>query len=142
MLGALAAAAHRVVAYDRRGFGRSGNPGRGYDYDTLADELEAALARSIRTTSPSSASPWAAGYGPVLPYFAPRVTFGSTGPCYDITHAVLGAVGRIVVSDGEDGRTRLDTEVAGAPSDPAFDRRHELVALVFKEVERVIGVGL
>jgi len=63
-------------------------------------------------------------------------------PYYDITHAVLGAVGRIVVSDGEDGRTRLDAEVAGAPSDPAFDRRHELVALVFTEVERVIGLGL
>src|ERR1700677_1742297 len=29
----------RVVAYDRRGHGRSDDPGRGYDYDTLADDL-------------------------------------------------------------------------------------------------------
>ena len=29
----------RVIAYDRRGFGRSGKPWSGYDYDTLADDL-------------------------------------------------------------------------------------------------------
>lgn len=29
----------RCVAYDRRGHGRSTDPGRGYDYDTLADDL-------------------------------------------------------------------------------------------------------
>ena len=36
---ALADAGFRVVAYDRRGFGRSGQPWSGYDYDTLADDL-------------------------------------------------------------------------------------------------------
>jgi non-heme chloroperoxidase len=29
----------RCIAFDRRGHGRSGDPGRGYDYDTLADDL-------------------------------------------------------------------------------------------------------
>jgi pimeloyl-ACP methyl ester carboxylesterase len=29
----------RAVAYDRRGHGRSDDPGRGYDYDTLAEDL-------------------------------------------------------------------------------------------------------
>jgi pimeloyl-ACP methyl ester carboxylesterase len=29
----------RCVAYDRRAHGRSSDPGRGYDYDTLADDL-------------------------------------------------------------------------------------------------------
>lgn len=33
----------RVVAYDRRGFGRSDQPWSGYDYDTLADDLAAVL---------------------------------------------------------------------------------------------------
>ncbi|MFC0410184.1 alpha/beta fold hydrolase [Roseomonas elaeocarpi] len=33
----------RVVTYDRRGFGRSGQPWEGYDYDTLADDLAAIL---------------------------------------------------------------------------------------------------
>ena len=36
---ALVEAGHRVVSYDRRGFGRSGQPWDGYDYDNLADDL-------------------------------------------------------------------------------------------------------
>ncbi len=39
----LAASGLRVVAYDRRGFGKSGQPWSGYDYDTLADDLHALL---------------------------------------------------------------------------------------------------
>ncbi len=40
---ALAEAGYRVIAYDRRGFGRSSQPWTGYDYDTLADDLAAVL---------------------------------------------------------------------------------------------------
>ncbi len=36
---ALAQAGFRAIAYDRRGFGRSGQPWSGYDYDSLADDL-------------------------------------------------------------------------------------------------------
>ncbi|MBK8462257.1 MAG: alpha/beta hydrolase [Nigerium sp.] len=36
---ALTAAGHRVVTYDRRGFGQSDQPTDGYDYDTLASDL-------------------------------------------------------------------------------------------------------
>ena len=36
---ALLAAGHRVIAYDRRGFGRSSQPNAGYNYDTFADDL-------------------------------------------------------------------------------------------------------
>ena len=36
----LQAAGYRVVAYDRRGFGRSDKPVSGYGYDTLADDLQ------------------------------------------------------------------------------------------------------
>jgi pimeloyl-ACP methyl ester carboxylesterase len=35
----LAANGYRVIAYDRRGFGRSGQPWSGYEYDTLAGDL-------------------------------------------------------------------------------------------------------
>jgi non-heme chloroperoxidase len=35
----LAEAGYRVIAYDRRGFGRSGQPWSGYEYDTLSDDL-------------------------------------------------------------------------------------------------------
>lgn len=36
---ALSAAGFRCVAYDRRGFGESGRPAGGYDYDTFASDL-------------------------------------------------------------------------------------------------------
>ncbi|HEX4766908.1 MAG TPA: alpha/beta hydrolase [Lichenihabitans sp.] len=39
----LTEAGFRTIAYDRRGFGRSGQPWTGYDYDTLADDLKAVL---------------------------------------------------------------------------------------------------
>jgi pimeloyl-ACP methyl ester carboxylesterase len=39
----LRAAGHRVVAYDRRGFGRSDKPESGYGYDALADDLQRVL---------------------------------------------------------------------------------------------------
>ena len=40
---ALVGAGHRVVAYDRRGFGGSSQPWDGYDYDTFAADLDALL---------------------------------------------------------------------------------------------------
>ena len=40
---AIADAGYRVIAYDRRGFGRSSQPWTGYDYDTLADDLAAVI---------------------------------------------------------------------------------------------------
>jgi pimeloyl-ACP methyl ester carboxylesterase len=40
----LAVNGFRVVAYDRRGFGRSGKPWHGHDYDTFADDLAALIA--------------------------------------------------------------------------------------------------
>jgi non-heme chloroperoxidase len=37
-------AGHRVIAYDRRGFGRSSHPLEGYDFSTLAGDLDKVLA--------------------------------------------------------------------------------------------------
>lgn len=39
----LASNGFRVIAHDRRGFGRSSQPWTGYDYDTFADDLQALL---------------------------------------------------------------------------------------------------
>jgi len=39
----LVQAGYRCVAFDRRGHGRSSDPGRGYDFDTLADDLAALI---------------------------------------------------------------------------------------------------
>ncbi len=40
---ALVEAGHRVITYDRRGFGSSSQPWDGYDYDTLSADLSALL---------------------------------------------------------------------------------------------------
>ncbi|MGG7605214.1 alpha/beta fold hydrolase [Massilia sp. BKSP1R2A-1] len=40
---ALAESGYRVIAYDRRGFGQSGRPTGGYDYDTFAQDLNALM---------------------------------------------------------------------------------------------------
>ncbi len=39
----LLAAGHRVITYDRRGFGQSSKAGTGYDYDTFAADLDTLL---------------------------------------------------------------------------------------------------
>jgi non-heme chloroperoxidase len=41
----LVAAGHRVITYDRRGFGESSKPWTGYDYDTLARDLDRLLTK-------------------------------------------------------------------------------------------------
>ncbi len=41
----LQAAGYRVVAYDRRGFGRSDKPESSYSYDTLADDLQRVMVQ-------------------------------------------------------------------------------------------------
>ncbi|MEO7746668.1 MAG: alpha/beta fold hydrolase, partial [Actinomycetota bacterium] len=40
---ALVEAGHRVITYDRRGFGESSQPFGGYDYDTFVADLDALL---------------------------------------------------------------------------------------------------
>ena len=42
---ALLDAGHRVITYDRRGFGRSSRPGIGYTYDTFAADLDKLLRK-------------------------------------------------------------------------------------------------
>jgi non-heme chloroperoxidase len=42
----------RCVAYDKRGHGHTGDPGRGYDYDTLADDLAIVIEKlELRNTA-------------------------------------------------------------------------------------------
>ncbi len=41
----LVAAGHRVIAYDRRGFGESSQPWSGYDYDTFAADLHSLMTQ-------------------------------------------------------------------------------------------------
>ena len=42
----IAGSGHRVIAYDRRGFGRSSQPWGPYDYDTLSDDLATVIRQT------------------------------------------------------------------------------------------------
>lgn len=42
---ALLRAGHRVITYDRRGFGKSSQPTAGYDYDTFAEDLHKVITK-------------------------------------------------------------------------------------------------
>ena len=67
----LVRAGFRCIAFDRRGHGRSSDPGRGYDYDTLADDIAAVMeTRSTLKMRRSSAIRWAAP----KPFAISRVT--------------------------------------------------------------------
>jgi non-heme chloroperoxidase len=65
---AIADAGMRAIAYDRRGFGRSGQPWGGYDYDTLAADL----ADVIQQTQASGAAlvGFSMGGGEVVRYLS------------------------------------------------------------------------
>jgi len=79
---ALVDAGHRVVTYDRRGFGASSQPYGGYDYDTLAADLNALLEHlDLRETTLVGFS---MGGGEVVRYIA---TYGTDR----IAKAVLAA---------------------------------------------------
>jgi non-heme chloroperoxidase len=73
---------HRVIAYDRRGFGKSSQPTTGYNYDTFAEDLHKLLAHlNLRNYALVGFS---MGGGEVARYIG---KYGSTG----VTHAVFMA---------------------------------------------------
>ena len=53
----LLSAGYRVITYDRRGFGRSSRPTAGYDFDTLAADLDALLTELDLHDATLSGSP-------------------------------------------------------------------------------------
>jgi non-heme chloroperoxidase len=83
---ALLAAGHRVITYDRRGFGRSSKPSVGYNYDTFATDLDTIL-RTLDLTSVSLVG-FSMGTGEVTRYIGKfgaqrvrkAVLIGTLGP--------------------------------------------------------------
>lgn len=71
---ALLAAGHRVITYDRRGFGKSSQPTTGYDYDTFAADLRQLITKlDLKDVALVGFS---MGGGEVARYFG---KYGSTG---------------------------------------------------------------
>lgn len=66
---ALAEAGFRVIAYDRRGFGRSGQPWSGYDYNTLTDDL-ADVMKAAGADSDATVIGFSMGGGEVARYMS------------------------------------------------------------------------
>lgn len=89
----LTAAGHRVIGYDRRGFGQSSQPTGGYDYDVFADDLDALLAELDVVDAVLVG--FSMGGGEVARYVARHGTGRITGaafiaaitPCLDVTLA-------------------------------------------------------
>jgi non-heme chloroperoxidase len=83
---ALLAAGHRVITYDRRGFGRSSRPAVGYNYDTFAADLDAVLS-TLKLTNASLVG-FSMGTGEVARYIGKygtkrvrrAVLIGTLGP--------------------------------------------------------------
>ncbi|NRQ49511.1 alpha/beta fold hydrolase [Aeromicrobium stalagmiti] len=65
---ALTAAGHRVITYDRRGFGDSDKPDSGYDYDTFAADL-AGLLEALDVTDATLVG-FSMGGGEVVRYLS------------------------------------------------------------------------
>jgi non-heme chloroperoxidase len=78
---------HRVVFYDRRGFGKSSQPTTGYDYDTFAADLN--IIMNTLDLRDAVLTGFSMGTGEVTRYLgtygpgrvAKAVLFGPLGPC-------------------------------------------------------------
>jgi len=94
----LAEHGYRAIAYDRRGHGRSDDPGGGYDYDTLADDL-AAVLHALKVTQATLVG-HSMGGGEIVRYITrygdDRVSqialVGSTVPTLDVDSQAAAAV--------------------------------------------------
>ena len=114
---ALLAAGHRVITYDRRGFGRSSKAGTGYNYDTFAADLDKLLKKlNLKNVALVGFS---MGTGEVTRYIG---KYGSTR----VRKAVLiGTLGPYLVKasdnpEGVDAKVFEDIKAAIRADRPAF----------------------
>ncbi len=120
---ALANLGYKVVAYDRRGFGRSDQPWKGYDYDSLTDDL-ADVMRACGATEDVTLVGFSMGGGEVARYMSRHGGKGVVGAAL-----VASVVPRMLLSednpDGVDAST-FDQMTSGILSDRAAFMRQFL----------------
>jgi pimeloyl-ACP methyl ester carboxylesterase len=98
----------RCIAFDRRGHGRSGQPDRGYDFDTLADDLAAVMERlNLRDVTLVGQS---LGCGEVVHYL-------SRHGARRVRRAVL--IGTITPGDNSPDTSKFETRRAALIKDPS-----------------------
>lgn len=121
---ALLAAGHRVVVYDRRGFGRSSRCSTGFDFDTLADDLRQVLdALDLRGCALVGQG---MGCGEVLRYLG---NYGGER----LRAAALVAPLPPVWREGGAGGGGLDGAALDALRQDVLTRRHEFLAAHVEE---------
>lgn len=96
---ALLAAGHRVITYDRRGFGKSSQPASGYNYDTFAEDLHKLVTQlELRDFALVGFS---MGGGEVARYIG---KYGSKGVSKAVFHLICSAIP--TEDPGQPGRRR------------------------------------
>ncbi len=125
---ALADAGYRAIAYDRRGFGRSGQPWSGYDYDTLSDDL-ADVIEQTGAGDDATLVGFSMGGGEVARYMSRHDGKGV------ISAALVASVVPYMLKtdDNPDGtpQSTFDQITAGIKKDRAHFFRHTFVPQFF-----------
>jgi pimeloyl-ACP methyl ester carboxylesterase len=129
---ALADAGFRVIAYDRRGFGRSSQPWSGYDYDSFSDDL-AAVMEAAGATRDVSLVGFSMGGGEVARYMS--------------RHGGKGVVSAALISSVVPFMPKTDDNPHGVPQEQ-LDKIGEAIkadrAAFFRNTffKQFFGVGL
>jgi non-heme chloroperoxidase len=111
---ALLASGHRVITYDRRGFGKSSQPTTGYNYDTFAADLQA-LIKKLKLQSFGLVG-FSMGGGEVARYLG---KFGSKG----VSKAVIvSGVPPFLLKTGDNGEGLDGSVFDGIEKAVATDR--------------------
>lgn len=125
---AIAQHGYRVIAYDRRGFGRSDQPWHGYDYDTLADDL-AAVIEGFEADNPVLVG-FSMGGGDVVRHLARGGRASKVALIASVVPYMLKT------ADNPDG---VDEAVFGQMRDALLKDRPDFLRSFFKDF---YGVGL
>ncbi|HTJ50293.1 MAG TPA: alpha/beta hydrolase [Cyclobacteriaceae bacterium] len=121
---------HRVIAYDRRGFGQSSQPWDGYDYDTLTDDLKS-LIDQLKLEDITLIG-FSMGGGEVVRYFS--------------RHGGKGVTKVVLISSIAPYMLKTETNPAGEPKE-AFDDMieqitHDRIGFMNEFVKTFFGMSM
>lgn len=127
----LARAGFRCVTYDRRGFGRSGKPGAGYDYATMAEDMAQLIERL--DLKDITLVGFSMGGGEVAEYLSRHQHEGRVARAVLVSSIVPYMLKTDDNPDGVDEQVFLDMQAGLRKDRPAF---------LTEFTEKFFGVGL